>query len=40
MKAMKEEIGEEGYRTYTTIKKLKTMIGVMETRLPFDLVIE
>jgi protease-4 len=40
MKAMKEEIGEEGYRTYTTIKKLKTMVGVSEARLPFDLVIE
>jgi protease-4 len=40
MKAVKEEIGEEGYRTYTMLKKVKAMVGVTETRLPFDLVIE
>ena len=38
--AVKNEIGEEGYRTYTTLKKVKSMIGVAETRLPFDLTIE
>ncbi len=40
MKAVKEEIGEEGYRTYTLLKKVKAMVGITETRLPFDLVIE
>jgi protease-4 len=40
MKAVKEEIGEEGYRTYTMLKKVKAMVGVTEARLPFDLVIE
>jgi len=40
MKAVKDEIGEEGYRTYTTLKKVKSMIGVTQTRLPFDLTIE
>ena len=40
MKAVKEEIGEEGYRTYTLLKKVKAMVGVTEARLPFDLVIE
>ena len=40
MKAMKEEVGEEGYRTYTTIKKLKAMVGTMEARLPFDFFVE
>ena len=40
VQAVKAEIGEEGYRTYTTLKKVKSMIGVTETRLPFDLTIE
>ena len=40
VQAVKSEIGEEGYRTYTILKKVKSMIGVTETRLPFDLTIE
>ncbi|HEY4335873.1 MAG TPA: signal peptide peptidase SppA, partial [Puia sp.] len=40
MKAMKDELGEEGFRTYSTLKKVKSMIGVTQTRLPFDLSIE
>ena len=38
--AVREEIGEDGYRTWVTLKKVKSMIGVTETRLPFDLTIE
>ena len=38
--AVKDELGEDGYRTYTTLKKVKSMIGVSQTRLPFDLSIE
>jgi protease IV len=38
--AMKEELGEDGYRTYMTIKKVKAMVGTSQTRLPFDLTIE
>ena len=38
--AIKEELGEDGYRTWSTLKKVKSMIGVTETRLPFDLTIE
>lgn len=38
--AVREEIGEEGYRTWITLKKVKSMIGVTETRLPFDLTID
>jgi protease-4 len=38
--AVKEELGEEGFRTWNTLKKVKTMIGTMQTRLPFDLTIE
>ena len=40
VRAMKEELGEDGYRTYMTIKKVKSLVGKTETRLPFDLVIE
>jgi protease IV len=39
-KSMKDELGEDGYRTYQTIKKVKSMVGKTQTRLPFDLVIE
>lgn len=38
--AVKEEIGEDGYRTWVTLKKVKSMIGVTETRLPFELTID
>ncbi|HWB91834.1 MAG TPA: signal peptide peptidase SppA [Puia sp.] len=38
--AVKEELGEDGYRTWITVKKIKSMIGVTETRLPFDLNID
>jgi len=38
--AVREELGEEGFRTWSTLKKVKTMIGTMQTRLPFDLTIE
>lgn len=38
--AVKEELGEDGYRSWITLKKIKSMIGVTETRLPFDLNIE
>jgi protease IV len=40
VKSMKDELGEDGYRTYQTIKKVKSMVGKTQTRLPFDLVIE
>jgi protease-4 len=40
MKAMKEELGEDGYRTYMSIKNLKDMVGKTQARLPFDFVIE
>ena len=40
VKSMKDELGEDGYRMYQTIKKVKSMAGKTETRLPFDLVVE
>jgi protease-4 len=38
--AIKEELGSEGFKTYTTIKKVKAMDGITQARLPFDLSIE
>ncbi|HEV3252423.1 MAG TPA: signal peptide peptidase SppA [Puia sp.] len=40
LKAVKDELGEEGYRTYTTIKRLKAMAGVVQARIPVDFKIE
>jgi len=40
LKAMKDEMGEEGYRTYTTLKKVKASVGITQAKLPFDLTIE
>jgi protease-4 len=40
MKAVKEELGEDGYRTYMNIKKVKAWTGIPQTRLPFDFSIE
>ena len=40
LKAMKDELGEEGYRTYTTLKKAKASMGITQAKLPFDLTIE
>ncbi|HEX9510332.1 MAG TPA: signal peptide peptidase SppA [Puia sp.] len=40
MKVMKEEMGEEGYRTYITLKKVKASVGITQAKLPFDLTIE
>lgn len=38
--SVQDELGPEGYRTYMTIKKVKAMVGSMQTRMPFDLDIE
>jgi protease-4 len=37
---LQQEFGEEGLRTYTTIKRAKEIIGVRQARLPFDFTIE
>ncbi|HVV04354.1 MAG TPA: S49 family peptidase, partial [Puia sp.] len=39
-KAMKEQLGEDGYKTWSIIKKAKSMVGVSQAKLPFDLTIE
>jgi len=38
--AVKEELGEEGYKTWTTIKKAKALVGTCQARLPFDFSVE
>lgn len=40
MTAVKEEMGEEGYKVYNTIKKVKAVVGNTQAKLPFDLSIE
>lgn len=37
---LREELGEEGIRTYSTLKRAKEMIGVKQARLPFEFTIE
>jgi protease-4 len=39
-KAMKDQLGEDGYKTWSIIKKAKSMVGVSQAKLPFDLTIE
>ena len=38
--AIKEELGTDGVRTYSTLKRVKQLLGITQTRMPFDLVIE
>jgi protease-4 len=38
--ALKAELGEEGLKTYETLKKVKQMMGVAQARLPFEFTIE
>ncbi|MBS1935535.1 MAG: signal peptide peptidase SppA, partial [Bacteroidetes bacterium] len=40
VKAMKEELGEDGYKTYSTITKLRSLIGTTQARIPYDITIE
>ena len=39
-KAIKEELGEDGHKLYMTIKRVKAMIGISQSRMPFDFTIE
>ncbi|HEY4874556.1 MAG TPA: signal peptide peptidase SppA, partial [Puia sp.] len=40
VKAMKEELGDEEYKTFMAAKKIKSFIGIPQARLPFDFSIE
>ncbi|MDP4246803.1 MAG: signal peptide peptidase SppA [Bacteroidota bacterium] len=39
-KSMKEQLGEDGYRTYNAIRRVKAMTGITQARMPFDPVVE
>ncbi len=38
--SIKEEIGEDGYRIYTNLKNIKTYMGSVQARLPFEMMFE
>jgi protease-4 len=38
--AMQKELGEDGMKTYQLIKRVKGMVGVTQTRIPFEMTIE
>lgn len=39
-KAIEKELGSDGLKTYSTLKRVKQLLGITQTRIPFDLVIE
>jgi protease-4 len=38
--AIQKELGEEGMKTYQTMKRVKQMVGVTQARIPFEMTIE
>lgn len=38
--AIRQELGEDGYRMYQAVKRTKSMSGITQARMPFELVIE
>ncbi|WP_276481149.1 signal peptide peptidase SppA [Paraflavitalea pollutisoli] len=38
--AIREELGASGIKTYNTLKRAKALVGVTQTRLPFEFTIE
>ena len=37
---IKNELGNEGYKTYSAVRNIKQLIGVIQTRMPFEIIIE
>jgi protease-4 len=37
--AIEKELGTEGLKTYSTLKKVKQLLGITQARMPFDFVI-
>nr|WP_315816628.1 S49 family peptidase [Paraflavitalea speifideiaquila] len=35
-KAVREELGAEGFKTYKALKRARAMVGVSQARLPFE----
>jgi protease IV len=38
--SVKEELGADGYRIFNDIKKVRSMVGITQARLPFEFTIE
>jgi protease IV len=38
-KAMKEEMGEQGFNFYNAVKRIKQSAGTSQARMPFELTI-
>ena len=38
--AITEELGADGVKTYSTLKKVKQLLGITQARMPFEFVIE
>ena len=38
--ALQSELGEDGMKTYQTLKRVKQMVGVTQARIPFEMTIE
>jgi protease-4 len=39
-KAIVEELGADGLKTYSTLKTIKQLLGIAQTRIPFDIEIQ
>jgi len=37
---IKNELGEEGYKTYSAIRSIKQLVGVAQAKMPFEIIIE
>jgi protease-4 len=37
---IKNELGEEGYKTYSAIRNIKQFVGVAQAKMPFEIIIE
>jgi len=38
--SVKEELGEDGYKIYNSLKKVKSFVGIPQARMPWEFVIE
>jgi protease-4 len=38
--AMQKELGEDGMKTYQSIKRVKQLVGISQARIPFEMTIE
>jgi len=38
--SVKDELGEDGYKVYESLKKVKSYVGMPQARMPWEFVIE